>query len=72
GYRVLAEIPRVPLRRAEPVIAAFGSLSGLVSASASEIEGVDGIDAHLARQIREGLSRLSESGAVRSAESGTV
>ncbi|WP_063065512.1 DNA integrity scanning diadenylate cyclase DisA [Nocardia violaceofusca] len=72
GYRVLAEIPRVPLRRAEPVIAAFGSLSGLVSASASEIEGVDGIDAHLARQIREGLSRLSESGAVRSTESGTV
>ncbi|MFF0451919.1 DNA integrity scanning diadenylate cyclase DisA [Nocardia africana] len=71
GYRVLAEIPRVPLRRAEPVIAAFGSLSGLVSASASDIEGVDGIDAHLARQIREGLSRLSESGAVRSAESGT-
>lgn len=64
GYRVLAEIPRVPLRRAEPVIAAFGSLSGLVSASAAEIEGVGGIDAELARQIREGLSRLAEFGTV--------
>ncbi|MEU6564458.1 DNA integrity scanning diadenylate cyclase DisA [Nocardia nova] len=64
GYRVLAEIPRVPLGRAEPVIAAFGSLSGLVSASAAEIEGVGGIDAELARQIREGLARLAEPGTV--------
>ncbi len=64
GYRVLAEIPRVPLRRAEPVIAAFGSLSGLVSASVAEIEGVGGIDPELARQIREGLARRAEPGAV--------
>ncbi|WP_372466014.1 DNA integrity scanning diadenylate cyclase DisA [Nocardia spumae] len=72
GYRVLAEIPRVPLRRAEPVIAAFGSLAGLVSASASEIERVEGIDADLAHQIREGLSRLAESGTVRTTEFGAL
>ncbi|MEV5652695.1 DNA integrity scanning diadenylate cyclase DisA [Nocardia sp. NPDC052254] len=64
GYRVLAEIPRVPLLRAEPVIAAFGSLSGLVSASAAEIEVVSGIDTELARQIREGLARRAEPGTV--------
>jgi diadenylate cyclase len=64
GYRLLDEIPRVPLRQVEPLVAAFESLSALLSATATDLQAVDGIDAVLARQIREGLSRLAESGSM--------
>ncbi|WP_084530886.1 DNA integrity scanning diadenylate cyclase DisA [Nocardia miyunensis] len=64
GYRLLAEIPRVSLTSVESVVAVYGSLSSLLSATADELETLDGIDPHLARQIREGLSRLAESGGV--------
>ncbi len=64
GYRLLAEIPRVPMRCVESVVAAFGSLSTLLSATAEELATLDGVDPQLARQIREGLSRLVESGGV--------
>ena len=64
GYRLLAEIPRVSLSSVESVVAVYGSLSSLLSATADELETLDGIDNQLARQIREGLSRLAESGGV--------
>lgn len=64
GYRLLAEIPRVSLSSVESVVAVYGSLSSLLSATADELETLDGIDPPLARQIREGLSRLAESGGV--------
>jgi diadenylate cyclase len=62
GYRMLAEIPRVSLPSVESVVAVYGSLSSLLSATAQELEALDGIDPQLARQIREGLSRMAESG----------
>ncbi|WP_024800892.1 DNA integrity scanning diadenylate cyclase DisA [Nocardia sp. BMG51109] len=61
GYRLLAEIPRVAPRSVESLVAAFDSLSGLLAATAAEFETVGGIDVAVARQIREGLSRLAES-----------
>ncbi|WP_153408693.1 DNA integrity scanning diadenylate cyclase DisA [Nocardia macrotermitis] len=64
GYRLLAEIPRVSLSSVESVVAVYGSLSSLLSATAGELETLDGMDSQLARQIREGLSRLAESGGV--------
>jgi diadenylate cyclase len=64
GYRLLADIPRVSSRSVESVVAVYGSLSSLLSATAQELEVLDGIDPPLARQIREGLSRLVESGGV--------
>ncbi|WP_084525943.1 DNA integrity scanning diadenylate cyclase DisA [Nocardia vaccinii] len=64
GYRLLAEIPRVTLSTVESVVAVYGSLSSLLSATADELETLDGVDPQAARQIREGLSRLAESGGV--------
>ncbi|QIS17367.1 DNA integrity scanning diadenylate cyclase DisA [Nocardia terpenica] len=64
GYRLLDEIPRVPLRRVEQLVSTFGSLPKLLDAGATELAAVDGIDPPLAARIREGLSRLAESGAV--------
>ncbi|MGF6887865.1 diadenylate cyclase [Nocardia sp. GAS34] len=62
GYRLLAEIPRLSLSRVESVVEVYGSLSSLLSATAEELAALDGIDPQLARQIREGLSRMAESG----------
>lgn len=70
GHRLLAEIPRVSPHSAERVIAAFGALPVLASASIAEIEEVLDGDTQLAQRIREGLTRLAESGTVRVTESG--
>ncbi|MBF6173159.1 DNA integrity scanning diadenylate cyclase DisA [Nocardia blacklockiae] len=64
GYRLLAEIPRVSPQAVEPLVAAFESLPGLLAATTAELAAVAGVDAALARQVREGLSRLAESGSV--------
>ncbi len=64
GYRLLAELPRVSLHAVEPLVSAFGSLPGLLSATTADLEAVDEVDALFARQVREGLSRLAESGSV--------
>lgn len=57
GYRLLAEIPRVPFRRVEPLVGVFGTLRALLDASQADLEAVDGISPTIARRIREGLSR---------------
>ena len=41
--------------------ARFGSLQGLLAASATDLQSVDGIGAMWARHVREGLSQLAES-----------
>jgi diadenylate cyclase len=61
GYRVLAKIPRLSRPAAERVGDHFGGLQKLLAASAVDLQAVDGVDAALARSIREGLSRLAES-----------
>ncbi|SUA75665.1 DNA integrity scanning protein DisA [Nocardia otitidiscaviarum] len=62
GYRLLAEIPRVPFRRVEPLVDAFGGLRGLLDATQADLETVDGITPATARRIREGLSRHAAGG----------
>ncbi|BCK52688.1 DNA integrity scanning protein DisA [Nocardia wallacei] len=64
GYRLLTELPRVSPHAVEPLVAAFDSLPGLLAATIAELAAVEGVDPALARQVREGLSRLAESGSV--------
>jgi diadenylate cyclase len=60
GYRLLSQIPRLPVAAADGLVAEFGSLQALLSASAQDLHRVPAIDAGLARSIREGLSRIAE------------
>ncbi|WP_084528361.1 DNA integrity scanning diadenylate cyclase DisA [Nocardia crassostreae] len=62
GYRLLAQIPRVPFRRVEPLVAVFGTLRALLEATQGDLEAVEGVNAQLARRIREGIARLGEHG----------
>jgi diadenylate cyclase len=61
GYRAMAAIPRLQFAHADRLVREFGSLQGLLAASASDLEAVDGIGTIWARQVREGLSHLAES-----------
>jgi diadenylate cyclase len=60
GYRLLARIPRLPASAADELVEHFGGLQKLLAATASELQGVDGIAEWHARTAREGLSRLAE------------
>lgn len=60
GYRLLAQIPRVPFRRVEPLVAAFGTLRALLEATPADLEAVEGMNPVLARRIREGVARLGD------------
>jgi diadenylate cyclase len=61
GYRLLGRIPRLPSSVAANLIEHFGGLQEVLSASVHELRQVPGVDAGLASQTREGLSRLAES-----------
>ena len=60
GYRLLGQIPRLPEAAADGLVAEFGSLQKLLSASAHDLHRVPAIDAALASSVREGLSRIAE------------
>src|SRR3954447_6592423 len=60
GFRVLSHIPRLPAAVIRRVAAALGHLDTVVRASLRELEGVEGVGAVRAREIREGLRRLQE------------
>jgi diadenylate cyclase len=60
GYRVLSHIPRVPETVIRRVVEGFGSLDTVVRASQRDLEGVEGVGAVRAREIRAGLRRLQE------------
>ncbi|MBH0778534.1 DNA integrity scanning diadenylate cyclase DisA [Nocardia bovistercoris] len=62
GYRLLTRIPRLQFDRVEALVRAFGSLRGLLAATASDLQSVPGIGATRAAQIREALSRSAEAG----------
>jgi diadenylate cyclase len=64
GYRLLANIPRLPPAVLDRVIAHFGNLQGLLAATAADLQAVDGVGEARARTVREGLSRLAESSIV--------
>ena len=61
GYRLLHRLPQ-PLSETliERLVQRFGSLPEILSASAAELESVDGIGAATARHVRDGLARLVE------------
>ena len=60
GYRVLAEIPRLPRLVVQKIVQRFGDLEGILNASQEELESVEGVGDARAREIREGLRRLQE------------
>jgi diadenylate cyclase len=60
GYRVLAHIPRIPEGVVRRVVTKMNGLEAIVRASQRDLEGVDGVGAVRAREIREGLRRLQE------------
>jgi diadenylate cyclase len=60
GYRVLSHIPRLPEPVIRRVVVDLGSLEAVVRASQRDLEGVEGVGAVRAREIRDGLRRLQE------------
>lgn len=60
GYRVLNKIPRLPSNVLENVIEKFKSFQGILKASISQLDSVEGIGEIRARTIKEGLRRLQE------------
>jgi len=60
GHRLLARIPRVPPAVLDRLVAHFGSLQGILAATAADLQTVDGVGDARVRVIREGLSRLVE------------
>jgi diadenylate cyclase len=61
GYRAMAGIPRLQFAHVDLLVRAFGTLQGLLAASANDLQSVEGIGAMWARHVREGLSQLAES-----------
>jgi diadenylate cyclase len=61
GYRAMAGIPRLQFAHVDLLVRSFGSLQGLLAASAGDLQNVEGIGSMWARHIREGLSQLAES-----------
>ena len=64
GYRLLANIPRVPPAIQDRLVQHFENLQGLLAATAGDLQAVDGVGEGRARVVREGLSRLAESSIV--------
>ena len=60
GYRILSHIPRLPEPVILRVVVDLGTLDAVVRASQRDLEGVEGVGAVRAREIREGLRRLQE------------
>lgn len=61
GYRLLSKIPRLPESIVERIVAKFGRLQGVMSASLEDLMSVEGVGAARASSIKEGLTRLAES-----------
>src|ERR1700735_2667402 len=61
GYRAMAEIPRLQFAHVDLLVRSFGTLQGVLAASANDLQSVDGIGAMWVRHVREGLSQLAES-----------
>ena len=60
GYRVLSMIPRMPGFITEKLVLQFGDLQGIMNASISELDDVDGIGEIRAKNISDGLKRMRE------------
>jgi diadenylate cyclase len=60
GYRMLSRIPRLPESIVDRIVAKFGSLDVVMSASEADLESVEGVGDQRARAIKEGFARLVE------------
>jgi diadenylate cyclase len=60
GYRLLHRLPQLSDVLIERLVTRFGTLPEILSASAAELETVEGIGAATARHVRDGLARLVE------------
>jgi diadenylate cyclase len=60
GYRMLHRLPQLSETLIDRLVERFGSLPDILSASAAELESVEGIGAATARHVRDGLARLVE------------
>jgi diadenylate cyclase len=60
GYRMLSRLPQLSPVLAERLVERFGSLPEIMSASAAELDSVEGIGAATARAVRDGLARMVE------------
>jgi diadenylate cyclase len=60
GYRILGRIPRLPKLVVQEIVDEFDGLDGILAATDSEMEAVDGVGDMRAKDIREGLRRLQE------------
>ncbi len=60
GYRMLHRLPQLSETLIDRLVDKFGSLPDILSASAAELESIEGIGAATARHVRDGLARLVE------------
>lgn len=60
GYRILFKIPRIPTNVIENMIKHFGKLNKVITATADELDQVEGIGEARASAIRSGLKRIQE------------
>jgi diadenylate cyclase len=60
GFRILAQIPRLPEAVVKKVVSGMNDLESIVRASQRDLEAISGVGAVRAREIREGLRRLQE------------
>ncbi|MHB8923133.1 MAG: DNA integrity scanning diadenylate cyclase DisA [Thermoleophilia bacterium] len=60
GYRVLANIPRLPVAVVENIVDQMGSLKAVMLADEDELHAVEGVGRVRAREITEGLVQLKE------------
>jgi diadenylate cyclase len=60
GYRVLAEVPRLPRLAIQGLVHRFGSLEALRAAPDEALDGVEGVGPGRSKDIRESLRRVGE------------
>jgi len=60
GYRLLSEIPRLPLSAIDKIVGRFHNLQAIMNASIDELNLVDNIGTARAKAIKDGLQRLKE------------
>jgi diadenylate cyclase len=60
GFRLLHRLPQLAPVLIERLVERFSTLPEIMSASATELESVEGIGAATARLIRDGLARMVE------------
>ena len=61
GYRLLSKIPRLPQPVIDRIVARFGRVQKVMTASLDDLLSVEGVGAARATLIKEGLTRLAES-----------